>query len=194
MTLDRNHERGEVTVAEDAPANQTVEHPRRRRQTRAGIAATDLPDDLLDPRPPNARPPRRIQRGKIRRVASNPPLHIALLPNGFHLPSKAEECHHCPLDLDELIRCQSANPGVDVRPSDRRELVDHYVTIVVESRNSPVSAAYANSHQRSTQQRAGHRSYGHRTRGIEEVILDDHCRTRLRRVNTHVVLSQLVHR
>jgi hypothetical protein len=30
------------------------------------------------------------------------------------LSSKAEECHHCPLDPDELLRCQSANPGMDI--------------------------------------------------------------------------------
>ena len=41
MTLDRNHERGEVTVADDAPANRTVEHPRRRRQ-----------NPSMEPRPP----------------------------------------------------------------------------------------------------------------------------------------------
>ncbi len=99
--------------------------------------------------------------------------------------SKAEECHHSPLDLNELLGCQPANPGVDVRPSDRRELVDHHVTIVVESRKSPISAANnANAHQRSIQQRAGHRRYGDRIRGIEEVILNDYRRARLRRVNT----------
>jgi hypothetical protein len=35
-----------------------------------GTAATDLPDDLLSPRPPNARRHRRIRQDRIRRVTS----------------------------------------------------------------------------------------------------------------------------
>jgi hypothetical protein len=38
-----------------------------------GTAATDLPDDLLNPRPPNARPHRRIRRDRIRRVTRKLP-------------------------------------------------------------------------------------------------------------------------
>src|SRR5882757_5687264 len=71
---------------------------------------------------------------------------------------------------------------MNIRPSDRRELVDHHIAIVIESRKSPVSAADADPHQRSIKQRAGHRSYGYRTRGIEEVILNDYRGTGLRRV------------
>jgi|UPI000316F475 hypothetical protein len=57
----------------------------------------------------------------------------ALLPNGFHLSGKAKKRHHCPLDLDDLFRCQPADPDVDVRPSHGSELVDHHVAIVVKS-------------------------------------------------------------
>lgn len=32
------------------------------------------------------------------------------------LSRKAEECHHRPFDLDDLLRCQPANPDVDIRP------------------------------------------------------------------------------
>ncbi|MDT5125750.1 MAG: hypothetical protein QOH54_1394 [Mycobacterium sp.] len=34
---------------------------------------------------------------------------------------------------------------MDIRPTDRRELVDHHITIVIESRKSPISAADADS-------------------------------------------------
>lgn len=59
---------------------------------------------------------------------------VALRPNGSRLSRKAEEGHHRSLDLDDLLRCQPTDSGVDVRPFDGGELVDHYVTIVVESR------------------------------------------------------------
>jgi hypothetical protein len=44
----------------------------------------------------------------------------------FISSSKSEQCHHCALDLNELLGGQSANPGMDIRPSDHRELVDHH--------------------------------------------------------------------
>ena len=62
---------------------------------------------------------------------------------------------------------------MDIRPPDRRQLVDPYVTIVIESREPSVSAAEANAHQRSIQQRAGNRRNSHRVRGNQGVILND---------------------
>ena len=70
---------------------------------------------------------------------------LPLLPNGLHLPSKAEESHHCALDLDELLCCQSANARLNVRSSYRGELVDHHVIVVIESRESSVSPADADA-------------------------------------------------
>lgn len=58
---------------------------------------------------------------------------IALLPNGSRLPRKAEECHHRSLDFNDLFRSQSTDSRVDVRSPDRCELVDHHVTVAVES-------------------------------------------------------------
>lgn len=50
----------------------------------------------------------------------------------FYLPGKTKECHHRLLVLDYLLGCQPANAGVDARPSDGCEPIDHHVTVVVQ--------------------------------------------------------------
>ncbi|OBJ51816.1 hypothetical protein [Mycobacterium asiaticum] len=72
------------------------------------------------------------------------------------LSRNAEECHHRSLDPDDLLRCQPAESGLDVRPLDGCELVDHQVPVVIKSGSPAGSAGYADPHQRRIQQRAGH--------------------------------------
>lgn len=106
--------------------------------------------------------PRSICSNRVCRVTSKQRrVHLGRIArrlNDSRLSRKAEECHHRSFDLDDLLRCQPANPDVDIRPFDGCELVDHHVTVVIKSGQPAVSAGNPDAHQRCIQQRAGHGS------------------------------------
>ncbi len=59
-------------------------------------------------------------------------LYCAAGPTTLAYRARSKKAHHRPLYLDDLLSGQPSDSGVDVRPFDGYELVDHHVTIVIK--------------------------------------------------------------
>lgn len=113
---------GEVAASELEERGMTA-HARAQQRARRPHRTPPLPELTRD----------GLCSNRICRVTSKPLCNIALRPNGSRLSREAEDCHHCSLDLDDLLRRQPTDSGVDVRPFDGCELVDHHITVVIKS-------------------------------------------------------------